>query len=508
MNSGRNRTRPAPNRPSTRFAHGTHRFTYPQGGNRTTTCPVRPAWRWAIVSAALAALSLFLPWHAVRDVTGGLVLITVIFAAWEPDVALIGLFAFLPFRTLLEAAAPLPLKFVADAAVIALVLRVVLLHPQSIFPLDAIEGFGLAFIGYGLIATAHAHAHLLPALLEARDLLLFWLAYAAVRRLAREHDGPSADLWGRAMPFALGAIAIIGAEGLLGLMLVHHYGPHPAPFLVPGHWLSEPITPVNRGRPYGWVNNPNVFGELGAIGFFLAASQWGHRRTLRQGAPYLALACLFVLMTVFSFSRSAWIAFALFVVVELSGVRSVRQAMVPVVGAVLALGLILVVPHASHRAAQATAQPTLTASRRFGRIHTLREAELLARRRPLGTGLGTFGSGASQVFHQTVRGIPHTFYGDDNYAVLLVEAGVPGLILFLLTGLAVYRLLLRSSRSRDGRRTTFGLFLAVTALGAVGNSWEQLNLSVYPWLALAILIGAGGYVAFDHDPSAKAPSTT
>jgi O-antigen ligase len=473
-----------------------------QGGIAVPASIPRPSWL-LVAAVALGLVAVAVPFAAVRDAAAVLTLAAVVAACFDPDVLVVFLLAYLPFRTLVGAVGPLPLRFVADAAVLGVTLRLVLRHPQRLWPVDAVEALGLAFILYGLWATHHAHAHLLPALLEIRDLFLFWWVYVVLRRLAQAGDGPSVDRWWRALPLALAAISVIGAEGLLSLLVVHHYGPHPAPFLVPGAWLKEPITPVNRGRPYGWVNNPNVFGELGAMGFALAASAFsGQRQRIARAWPYLVVAAICVAMVVFSYSRSAWVAFGLLAVVELVGAQDLTQAALPGAAAVATALLILLVPHASHRMAAATAQPTVAASQKVGRIHTLKVAEELVRRRPLGTGLGTFGSGASQLFHQTVKGIPHTFYGDDNYAVLLVETGLPGLFLFVLDGLAVYWFIARARSPAPARRLTFGLFLAVTVLGVVGNSWEQLNLAVYPWLAFAALIGAGLAWA----PEAMAPA--
>lgn len=403
--------------------------------------------------------------------------------AWDPTWAAVLLFAFLPFRTLVNATVPLPLRFVTDVVVLVLAVRVVARHPETVFPLDAVEAFGLLFLLVGLAATVHAHASLAAAALEGRDLLLFWLLYAALRRLRAAGDGPTRQAWDSAVRVGLAAIALVGIQGLLGLM-----SGHPHTFLIPGPWLHEPITPVNRGRPYGWVNNPNVFGELGFMGLALSHHQL---RLRRLPAPLgIGLAALFLAMVLFSYSRTAWIITFVGIAVYVIASRSFRERLSLLAAAALVTLGIVALPRAHYRAVTVASRSTILHSRHVGRLATLAMAGKIIRRRPFGTGMGTFGSGASKVFHQTVQGIPHAFYGDDNYAVLLVETGILGFILFLLMGLMVYRTIWRSHAPPADRLLVFVLFLALTLVAGTANAWEQLNLTLYPWLALGWLVAA------------------
>lgn len=440
-------------------------------------------WLWLAMAVILGAISaLPLPHPALRLAAAAFALVIVMALAWDPDWAVVLLFAFVPFRTLVEAMVPLPLKFVPDGIVVMLTARVLIRHRRTVFPLDAIEGFGLLFLIVGLAVTVHAHASLPAAVLESRDLLLFWLLYAVLRRLRAVGDGPSGELWDRAVWVGLAGIALIGAQGLAGLL-----SQTPHTFLIPGPWLHEPITPVNHGRPYAWVNNPNVFGEFGFIALVLVHYQIRTQRIRPLWGTLLA--ALFLAMVVFSYSRTAWIITFVGIAVYLLASHSVRERLsLLAVAAIIVIG-IFGLPRAHHRAVTVASHSTIVHSRHVGRLATLALAKKIIRREPLGTGMGTFGSGASKIFHQTVKGIPHTFYGDDNYAVILVETGVVGFLLFLVLGLAVYRAIWTSRAPPSDRLLVFVLFLAMTLVAGTANAWEQLNLTLYPWIGLGWLIG-------------------
>ncbi len=441
----------------------------------------RAVWLAVALVLGLAATFVGHAHHTLGLGLSALALVALLPAVWEPETGLAFLLAYMPFRTLIATASPLPLHFVADVVVFTLALRVLILHPRTVLGLNAIEVWGLAFIVIGLVATVHAHVRVGGALLEIRDLFLFWLLYASVRRLVASGDGPSADFWPRAVPIAIAAIAVVGLQGLIGMATGH--GQH---FLLPGPWQTEPISAVNRGRPYGLVNNPNIFGELGAIALVLTYARF-RASGLRPLPLVLVLCGFFLAMVLFSYSRTAWIVAGVAMVVYFIAARGAGERVGVFLAALLLAVGIVGQPHAKHRAVTATARTTIRHSAKAGRLETLRLAASLARHRPLGTGLGTFGSGAARVFHQSAPGVPHRFYADDNYAALLIETGPVGLLLFLLMGLSVFLRVLRAHAPPDDRLGVFVLFLALALIAGTSNGFEQLNLTVYPWLALGVL---------------------
>ncbi len=445
--------------------------------------------------------------------------------AWDVSGALGLLLVYMPFRVLIEAMTPAPIIVLPDIVVLTVVARLVVRHGRSLWPFDLVEWLAIAFGAFGLLATVHAHAHLSGALLELRDLFLFVLLYAAIRRLARFQEGPPADFWDRITPYALGAIAIVGLQGIIQTFVLAH------DFLLPGGLaLHTHISAVNLGRPYGWIDNPNAFGELGFIALALLWFQ-AHAHGFRLRSWQVPAGVLFSAMIVLSYSRTAYlVALVVGIAYGASHISSRERLGVAGLLAAMALAVALVpgarvraigsgqvtvalAPHrlsrgsSDHHHAAVTRRPQpvrggrakeyavfsshyFQKSAKAGRIHNLIVALRLAKHHPLGTGLGTFGSSGSKVFGTTIKGLPRNFYADNNYVVVLAETGLIGTLLFFFLGLSVFRKILRSRVPNPGRALTLVLFVALTLMSVTGDAWEQFNLTVYPWLAFALFVGA------------------
>lgn len=499
-----------------------------------------------VLALALAGAASPLP-HGARDALALAALAAAAVLAWQPRAAVAFLLFYLPLRVLVEAITPVPVRFLADVAVLALVARVLWLYPDDILPLDPVEWLALLFGAWGLAATVHAHQHLGGAVLEARDLLLFVLLYAAVRRLRRHQDGLDAAWWRSVSPFALASVAIVGVQAMLQTFVLGH------PLLLPASLLGQlHVSGVNAGRPYGWLDNPNVFGELG---FFALVMTYDLARAGALRPRWLAVpaAAFYAAMVVLSFSRSAYLITAVAAVMfaygrrarwERTGIAATVVAMAVAVALIpgarertVAAGTRIAVAAAPHHPPSARAghggtrkpqghggprpgargrtagRPTaiLTAayfhqSLRAGRLHNLLVGLHLIRHHPFGTGLGTFGSAGAKAFHHNLPGLPRSFYADNQYLVVLVETGVPGTLLFALLAVAVFAAILRARTDPFDRRFVLTLFVATAILGATENAWEELVLTIYPWLALSVLIADRGQVRSRTQPRVAAPA--
>jgi hypothetical protein len=153
-----------------------------------------------------------------------------------------------------------------------------------------------------------------------------------------------------------------------------------------------------------------------------------------------------------------------------------------------------VVHRRSHAVIAVFSQSYLARSERAGRLHNIRIALHLVKHHPLGTGLGTFGSSGSKAFGSNLKGIPKNFYADDNYIVVLVETGFLGTLAFLALGLSIFDRLRKSNAPLRNRQLAGVLFLSLIVMSFTDDAMEQLNLTIYPWLAMTILV-AGEEVA-------------
>lgn len=471
-----------------------------------------------------------------RDAASVLTLLAIAALSWDAGTAFTLLLVYLPFRVMVQAMTPAPMAVLPDVVVFTLLVRLLILHRREILPFDPVEWLALAFGVLGIAVSVHAHAHLSAAALELRDLMLFVVLYAVVRRLIRAGVGPGLDFWRRVMPWALAAIAVVGLQGIVQTFVLGH------DFLLPHKLaLHLHVSATNRGRPYGWVDNPNTFGELGVIGLAILYARLRSER-LEQILAWLPVAVLFAAMIVLSSSRTAYLV-TLVLGTAFMAFNRMRVERVSVAAALVMMALaVLAVPgararaigsgHATaavksqarsrhvssvvqtwilaahgrgHKAGKASTQTQsipvfspryFAKSAQAGRLHNLQIALQLARRKPLGTGLGTFGSSGSKAFGSTLKGIPKTFYADNNYIVVLVETGLMGTLIFVLLGVFLFRRIYLSPAPAAGKALTTALFVALTLMSVTGEAWEQFNLSAYPWIALALLIAAREPVAF------------
>jgi O-antigen ligase len=414
---------------------------------------------------------------------------------------------------------------VPDVIVLTLVARVLLLHPDDILPIDAIEGAAIAFGLWALLASVHGHSHLGAAVLELRDLLLFVVLYACVRRLRSVGDGLDGDFWPKVVPYALLAVGVVGAQALFQTFILGHGLLLPAKLAVD----QARVVGVNAGRPYGWLNNPNVVGELGFLALVLAYDYFRSRAFRPAWLSGLTFA-FFAAMVVLSFSRSAYIVVLVSAALFFFGARGRERAGIVALVLLMAVAVAAMpgararavfgrapvavaaapvhhVHHVRHphvrshhgrsvtttgrrHTTPATACGYLCTSSRAGRLHNFRVALHLARHHPFGTGLGTFGSAGALAFHVHLKDLPKNFYADNQYTVILVETGLPGALLFALLGLATFLAIfaMRDPQESQQKRLLLALFVSMVILGATSNAWEQLVLTLYPWLALAVFL--------------------
>ena len=164
---------------------------------------------------------------------------------------------------------------------------------------------------------------------------------------------------------------------------------------VPGVSIVATDEGVRWVRAYGLASHPNILGGVLAFGLLVIASAQGHgrwTRLIRMAIFGLGVAALFL-----TFSRAAWIAFAvgLAVAIAMLAIRRDRPGLRRWVAAALTAGVIgaaLAVPFAPYLAARAhVSGPVPTETRSID--ERLANADLglrvIAEHPLLGTGLGT-----------------------------------------------------------------------------------------------------------------------
>jgi putative inorganic carbon (HCO3(-)) transporter len=253
----------------------------------------------------------------------------------------------------------------------------------------------------------------------------------------------------KARIFMAGLALLAAAEAVIGI------GQFAAREATPSFWLNPTFAGVIRTRIYGTLGNPNVLADFLLVGLgaalLLAVDLPGWWCALPGAA--LAVDAIALLLT---YSRGAYVGFAVFLVAAAVLLRPANRRAWPVLLVVVAVaGLTAArLPSVGFRAAGVALDPGDTAA---SRLFIWRTGLRMWRAHPLwGTGIGTFNYAYSAFRPEGVLTtyaalrIPGSSHND--YLQLLVESGVAGsamLGLALLCGLW-----LTASRYRRGGRST------------------------------------------------------
>jgi O-antigen ligase len=253
--------------------------------------------------------------------------------------------------------------------------------------------------------------------------------------------------------------------------------------------------PLRLMRPYGLTSHPNVAGgvlaaALVALGGWLGAK---NLPTWRWAARALILVIGFWALLA-TFSRGAWAAFAVGLAALAFAAWRRRVDRMWWRGAVLALGLLLIVA-----ALFVAAYPDLVLTRVGGEIENTELISIgtrqifydfaiqIIRRAPIiGTGIGTFPWEARDLL---VRTSLRTLVQAENVhsvpILILSEIGIVGLVLWLVVVVAALARAWRRALTPDAA----GLAAAAAALLAAGvldhYPWSMFPVSLLTWILLA-----------------------
>jgi hypothetical protein len=330
-----------------------------------------------------------------------------------------------------------------------------------------LEFVPLFFLGYLVMRSTR----------RLRGFLLLLLAVAAVNGivgLVQFNQTPEQlALWGPGYE-----TRISGAGGVSGRGFVDSHG-------------------QAHNRPFALGSDSGFGGSLGmlALPAALALLALGRRRALRLLALALALGAILGVAT--SQARFAVLgsvcALVAFVLLAISS-RKVTRALVAVaVGAALSYVVISTLASSAERGAfdrYASIAPNRAAQTAYDyRKDTLARVPDYALQRPLGAGLGSSGPGSSATGGATA-GVSLDAESEPTY--LLIETGVPGLVVMLGLMLCLLVLALREIRRLPDdavRLLLAGIaapLFAIFATGAGGITTAATPTSPYFWFAAGI----------------------
>jgi len=273
--------------------------------------------------------------------------------------------------------------------------------------------------------------------------------------------------------------ALVGVAALLAIHGLYQYLTG-AP--MPAHWVDV-AEQSPRTRAYSLVNSPNVLGSLLA---FALPQALGHLLTARTRPRRWVLAGLVAVLLaglVVTFSRGAW--FATCLALLLFGLLTRPALVLPLTAA--GIGVSILIPSVRARLAYLFSAAYLASSQRAGRLARWEAALAKVQASPLlGEGPGRFGGAVA------ARHVPGSFYVDNFYLKTAAETGLPGLAAYLWLLLNVLRGGMAAWRNAgpDVRPLAAGLLAglaAVLAHNVVENVFEVPAMASYFWLAAGLL---------------------
>lgn len=273
---------------------------------------------------------------------------------------------------------------------------------------------------------------------------------------------------------------------LLGAFLVAAYGLYQkvAGVSMPAKWVDQAERSITF-RAFSIIGSPNVLGSYLMLfipinlAFALSARRWSEY-ILYWGILAAQLLCL-----VYTYSRGAWLAFLLAILVF--GFLYNRRLL----AIFLALSLLVPVlaPSVSARISYMLSPQYIESSQKGGRLIRWTTALEKVKNRPaIGLGLGRFGGAVAAQYN-----IPGTFYVDNYYIKTLAETGLLGLALVAFVYLNAWRYAIgsyRRIRAPGERLLAAGLVAGLTGILAhngVENIFEVPMMNTYFWFLLGML---------------------
>ena len=290
------------------------------------------------------------------------------------------------------------------------------------------------------------------------------------------------------------AVSVSGFFALVvGLMALHGIYQFIIGVEMPAGWVDQNEAGV-RTRVYSILTSPNIFGSLltlaAPISLGLAFGE--KNKIVKLIFGFAALAMMGSLL--FTFSRGAWIGFAVAFAVYVL----IKDARLLAPGVVAVILVILLVPSVGNRITYMLSPEYIESSMRGGRlVRWLTGARILSFFPTFGVGLGHFG-GAVAMNHGLSTLLDgeytETFYMDNYYLKTAVETGIVGVLamLGLMYGVIINSLrTVSAAKEKRIKELSAGITAGLTGVivhNFVENVFEVPLMCTVFWLFVGIIM--------------------
>ncbi len=290
-----------------------------------------------------------------------------------------------------------------------------------------------------------------------------------------------------------------GAKGVtvffvavVGLMAIHGVYQYIIGVEMPAGWVDQNEAGV-RTRVYSILTSPNIFGSLLTLATPMAVSLSLSSRSKGRKILFAFLALMMLASLVFTSSRGAWIGFGVAFMVYV--LLKDKRLLVP--GIIAMVLVIVLVPSVGNRITYMLSPEYIESSLRGGRLVRWLTGLRILEFYPEGLGLGHFG-GAVAMNHglSTIVDVEvvDTFYMDNYYLKTAVEAGIIGLIAFVMLMYQVFINGLRVVKLTEGdsfNSIACGILAGLSGVivhNCVENVFEVPMMTTLFWLFAGVLM--------------------
>lgn len=472
-------------------------------------------WRdfpFIFIALPVLAVALLFP----SSITGlGASALLALYAFASPKNGLLMLLLYFPTRPFLIEVNP-SLKMAGDLIILAAFARVAFdaIRSGNFKSLFKFQIFEWAFFGFLAVGAVSAYiTGVVPSVIvfQIRAFVITYIVYYVVKRLDITKEDILKFLWTTFMMAIL-----LCLHGLVEKLSLRTY-------LMPEKWVQRSLSPNNRVRIYGLIDNPNVLAVYLSLALMLTIYL---KQFITAAKTRLVLNIGMILMLgviTLTYSRGTWIGFIIAIAVYLAVSKNWRRTGNIFVAAVLSIILINIPvtqatnyiksagfgedvprnvtpgepadedqPSDEQKRLEDTFQmSTVELSKTTGRLFIVNKGFEIFKDHPvIGSGFATFGDSAAKGNGSPIYddyGIEFNIYSDNQYIQIIAQTGALGVILFAIFLLGMLFFLWKKRKDTRLAVPLLAVLIGIYVVGVLYNIWEDKTFTTYFFMMLAVI---------------------
>lgn len=462
-----------------------------------------------LIGVILLAISLVIPSTIVAY---AFTLILAVLALIKPKQSILFLLIYFPLRSFLIEVNP-ALKLMGDVIIIFAFLHVVWKARKDIKSIFKFEIYEWAFIGFLVVGSVSAlitGVSIGAIIFQLRAFVITFLLLYIVKRLQITKKDVVAFL---VVTAAVAALLVV--QGLIEKLSLRSAW-------MPEKWVNRQLSPNNRSRIYGLINNPNVL----AVHLTIAMCLTYYLKKFVTKMPLQWVLNLLILsmagVWILTFSRGTWIAAAIGLGVYF--LLTFNWKFIVKAGVTVGLAFALIATPSiylaqwigshteignfertgtpeeepgfadveSNRIKETFTADTMELSKTTGRLFIVNKGFEVFKDHPIiGTGFSTYGDSASKTYSSPIYedyGITFNIYSDNQYIQVIAQTGVAGVLLFAVFLLGILAVFWKYRHNTPSTIPMLAGLIGIYWCGLIYNIWEDKAFTLYFYILTAAFV--------------------